>query len=431
MKPSGLKVAIYAQLKPQNAGGIAEAVLQLVRELGRLDGEESYVVITSPESAEWLRPHIGPNQTIAVTTEHLSHTGPAWERKLASLIKSRATRLLPIMERAWQGMAPIRSHSRAMSNPPYSNGFVESLGAQVIHFPYQQFIRTGVPSIYEPWDLQHRHLPQFFNRGERQARDNLYQSACRSATLVVVASDWVRNDLVKQYQVPRPKILTVRRGSATTASSSDSSLATHKAMAMCVPIPNEFMLYPAHCWPHKNHLRLLDSVARLRDAEGLRVHLVCTGGLHHDFPSIQAHVRSLRLEDQVSFLGYVSHEDLRALYSTAKFLIFPSLFEGYGFPLVEAMQAGLPIACSNVTSVPETVADAALMFDPWKIESISNAVRQLWQDASIRESLVQRGRARLHLFDPSHSAKTFRALYRRLAGELCTDEDEYLLRLAS
>src|SRR5205823_759225 len=120
-------------------------------------------------------------------------------------------------------------------------------------------------------------------------------------------------------------------------------------------IPMEYMLYPAHSWPHKNHLRLLEAMARLRDLSGVRVNLVCTGAMDGFFRTINARVRSLHLDNQVTFLGYVSPDELETLYRFARFLVFPSLFEGYGFPLTEALQAGLPIACSNVTSVPETV----------------------------------------------------------------------------
>ena len=194
-------------------------------------------------------------------------------------------------------------------------------------------------------------------------------------------------------------------------------------------LPDAFLLYPAQTWPHKNHLRLLEALALVRDRFGLRVDLVCSGTLTDHFELLTRRVQELRLGEQVKFLGYVSQSDLRVLYRTARFLIMPSLFEGYGFPIVEAFHEGLPVASSGVTSLPELVGDAGLIFDPTSLEGLADAIRTVWSDASLRANLVQRGYSRLHSFAQS-SARTYRALYRRLAGRQLTTEDKELLMAA-
>ena len=409
MAPDKLTVAVYAQLTPA-AGGIAQALFQLVSGLGRLQGDEAYVVVTSPEGAEWLQPHVGLNTRLVVTTEHLGHTGPVWQRRAAAILKNRATFLVPLAERVWRrALLPLDSRRVSTLRPPVSDGFIESLGADVVHFPYQRFIRTSLPSIFEPWDLQHRHLPQFFDAHERRARDVLYRAACESATLVVTATDWTRRDIVEQLSVPSSKIRVIPRGSSMNQLSSENA----DAVLQRFRIPPEFALYPAHLWPHKNHLRLLEAIAQLRDAS---IHLVCTGGVGDYFQVVRRRVKVLDLGNQVTFTGHISESELATLYRRATCLVFPSLFEGYGFPLVEAMSAGLPIACSDAACLPEIAGEAARLFDPYSVDSIASALAQLWHHPAERDRLRELGGRRSNLFQPRITAETFRALYRELAA---------------
>ena len=153
--------------------------------------------------------------------------------------------------------------------PPRSDGFIESLGASVIHFPYQAFVRTSLPSIFEPWDLQHRHLPEFFTPLERRTRDGIYSSACLEATAVAVGSDWVRRDVITQYRIPSSKLFVVRRGPPPRLPSDTPDQVASSAVKARFGLPDRFLFCPANTWPHKNHLRLLDALAQLRDRDGL------------------------------------------------------------------------------------------------------------------------------------------------------------------
>lgn len=382
-------------------------MLQLVSRIGRLEGPDSYVVVTSPEGAEWLGPHLGPNSRLAIKAEHLSHTGPAWQQRLAAAIKQRANLLVPLGERAYRRLIlPIQASWASTLSPPISDGYIESLGADVVHFPYQRFIRTSLPSIFEPWDLQHRHLPEFFSPQERRARDVLYREASDSATMVVTASEWTRRDLVEQFGIPASKVRVILRGSCLLANTVSPSGAVLKRLS----IPQEFALYPAHIWPHKNHLRLLEAIAQTP------IHLVCTGGLGKYFPTVRQRVLSLGLTDRVTFTGHISDTELAVLYRSATCLVFPSLFEGYGFPLVEAMSIGLPIVTSYAACLPEIVGNAAVLFDPYSVDSIAKALSQVWRNPTERDRLRELGKNRSTLFEARLAAERFRALYRELAS---------------
>ena len=157
------------------------------------------------------------------------------------------------------------------------------------------------------------------------------------------------------------------------------------------------------------------------------VNLTCTGRQNDFWPTIKKRINELRLGNQVRFLGFVRPIELRALYHLAQFVVFPSLFEGGGFPVLEAFHEGAPVACSDVTSLPEYGGDAALLFDPTSTESIAEAMYRMSTERELRATLRQRGSARIGLFTWEQTAKTYRALYRQVAGRLLSDEDHHLL----
>ena len=135
----------------------------------------------------------------------------------------------------------------------------------------------------------------------------------------------------------------------------------------------------------------------------------------------------LRLEDQVKFLGMVPAEDLRVLYRLAQFVVIPTLFEAASGPIYEAWYDGTPVACSNVTSLPEQAGDAALLFDPLSVEAIAAGVGEMATNPEVRESLRKRGERRLKDFSWERTAKAYRAVYRRAAGHSLEEEDRWLL----
>ena len=159
-------------------------------------------------------------------------------------------------------------------------------------------------------------------------------------------------------------------------------------------------------WQHKNHLRLLDAIAHLRDKCGQKIRLVCTGSrLEPYWTEIEKHIERLQLGNQVSFLGFVTEKDLRAIYKLAQFLVMPSLFESDSSPVYEAWLEGLPVACSNVTSLPVQARDAALLFDPYNIGSIANSISRLANQSELRRELRDAGFRRLKDFDWARTAK--------------------------
>ncbi|MHB1160750.1 MAG: glycosyltransferase family 4 protein [Chloroflexota bacterium] len=415
-----LRVAINAHLFPGGGlGGVEQFVMGLVRSLGQLqDRDEEYLIVTPAGCPDWIAPYLGPNQQI------VSPPTPGPGR-----IERARQRLGPVGHLASAAWPRLRRSLVSLTERPEvpdSNGFYESLRVDAVHFPYQQFARSTLPSIYNPHDLQHLHYPQFFSKRQLSWRETAYRAGCAEAHAVVAESGWVKQDIACRCGVPRERLFSFPMG-APTALYEPVGEQTAREVSARLQLPESFALYPAQTWPHKNHLRLLEAIAIARDEHRVSVPLVCTGVKNGYWPRIEERIAQLALRDSVHFLGYVTPAELRALYRLARFLVLPSLFEGGGFPVLEGFSEGTPVACANVTSLPEYGGDAVLLFDPASAESIAAALVRMATDPDLRDSLRRRGSERIRVFDWSVTARSYRALYRKVAGRPLSDEDLSLL----
>jgi glycosyltransferase involved in cell wall biosynthesis len=406
-----LKIAIATHIAATDAGGVSQATLGLMHALGELDGPETYdVVVSSDDVQSLLEPYVGSAQRIR-------RRPPDWRRGrsggMRKAVKARLARAVQHELDLWPSV-------------PISDGFFESLGADVLHIPYQGFVVCALPTIYNPHDLQHRHFPGFFSPEQVVWREVLYGTGCRFAHTVAVASRWVKDDVVQHFGITPAKVQVIPWAPPTEAyaAPSDEHVA---AVRTRYELPATFLLYPAQTWPHKNHQALFEALAILREERDLRPVLICTGGIDpQSWPALDRCLHELGVADQVRFLGFVPEDEIRALYRLAEALVLPTLFEAVSFPIFEAWLDGLPVACSNVTSLPEQVRDAALMFDPVPT-AIAAAIADLLGSRALREELAERGRARLEAFSWERTAKAYRATYRRAGGRPLSDEDAALL----
>lgn len=415
---NGLRVAIDAQVAPGTAGGVAIAVRSLVHALGKLtDAPESYTIIVGTgQQYDWLKPYLGPNQSLALKTRRQPNGTPPLH-----------VRLLRPLRPAVRYMRQLMETPRVWPEVPLSDGFYESLGCDVVHFPTQSYVLCALPTVYNPHDLQHLHYPQFWTPQIIAWRETVYPAGCYFAHTVVVGSEWVKNDVIRHYRVAPDKVQVIREAPSTESlpePTSDRLSAIQQRYELHPP----FALYPANTWSHKNHIRLLQALAYLRETRGLRIHLVCTGSRYEPhWPPIETCIGELKLSPHVRFLGFVPEDDLRAIYHLAQFLVLPSLFEANSLPIFEAWLEGIPVTCSNIPALQEQVGDAAHLFDPHQVASIADAVARVSTDVTVQEDLRARGYQRLKAFNWEYTAKTYRAVYRRAAGYSLTDEDRWLL----
>jgi len=419
-----LRIGINAQIIPgRGVGGVEQVVIGLVYALGKLtDGDEEYVILTSPAAPDWVRPYMGPNMQIVIRPT------PTESSKSVKFLK----RIVP--EPVKQLRREVREHiyckklSRIIRDDGLiksNDGFLESLHLDVVHFPFQAMELCAVPSVFNPHDLQHLHLPSFFTRKQIRWRQRWYRISCQYAEAVVVASQWVREDIIQHYNIVKEKIYVIPFGAPTQAYKPLPPEVLDKVRSK-FKLPDLFALYPAQAFAHKNHLRLIEAIAALRDKYSITVQLICTGARK----SFSREIAELGLEKQVHFLGFVLPEELRALYKLAQFVILPTLFEADSFPLIEAWYEGTTVACANVTSLPQQSGDAALLFDPWSVDSIASALVRMATGRPLRERLRENGRKRISLFTWEKCAKTHLALYHKLAGYPLHGTDESLLKEA-
>ncbi len=412
-----VRVAVDARLVHGEYGGVEQVVIGLAHGLSGLDDSaDEYHFLTYEGDQPWLEPYIRGNCRIVPSLP--SPAPKPWKR----VAKSVAPFTAPLWRRLRYGT------EKPPLGPRPSDGAAERLQADVVHFPQQQGFRTEIPSVYHPHDLQHLHLPDFFTAEQTEMREAMYRAMCEQAEMVTVTSRWGKDDVVQHYGLPEDKVIVIQLAPALSAFDvpSDEELA---AIARRLELPERFIFYAAQTWPHKNHLRLLDALALLRDRDNLVVPLVCSGRLNEHYDVIRARVSELRLDHAVRFLGFVGSDELQALNRLSTAVVIPTLFEAFGGfgPLSEAFLAGTPVAVSNVTSLAEQAGDSALIMDPTDVESIADAVKRLWTDEELRARLVEGGRRNVARFTWDRTARTFRAHYRRIAGRTLSDDDQALI----
>ncbi|MBM3886177.1 MAG: glycosyltransferase family 4 protein [Gemmatimonadetes bacterium] len=262
----------------------------------------------------------------------------------------------------------------------------------VVHFPFGTMIPEvrSVPTATTIHDMQHEAFPELFSRPELAYRRLVYRRTAQRSTAIIAVSEHAARSISTHLDVPLDRIRVIHQGVDLDAFTPGSESR------------EPYLLYPANPWPHKNHHRLFEAFAILRSrTPDLRLVLTGTG---HD-PAL--------LPSGVETRGRVSTAELVALYQRAAALVFPSLYEGFGIPPLEAMATGCPVAASGTSAIPEIVGDAAVLFDPMDPEAIADGVETLLANP---EPFVERGYARARSFSWAETAARHVALYRELSA---------------
>jgi glycosyltransferase involved in cell wall biosynthesis len=404
-----MKICIDARVTPGLAGGTARVVSGLVRALADAHLDDEFVFLTL-DGAPWLDTRgIGVRVNSPVPRTNLTQ----------AFLASHFMRRAPFLRSIWRAVSP----SIAPPTLRASDGTIESLRCDVIHFTTQNGFVTNVPSVFQPWDLQHFHFPDFFTARERKLRSYRYKAYCEQAAVVVAPTTVVRNDLVHYLDIPQSKVVVIP---IPPTKQSPPPQFMRKNLRTRLGLQGPYALYPAQTWPHKNHARLIGAMRMLRDNRGIAIPLVCTGAKNDHFPELERLLRTHRLTDQVVFPGYLTDEEIAALYADARLLVFPSLFEGWGLPILEAFATGLPVACSRLASLTPVTEGAALWFDPSDVADIAEKVCRLWCDDQLREDLSNAGLIRAAMFDWSVTVAAYHACYRIAAGQTTGSEWEAL-----
>ncbi|HEY4301542.1 MAG TPA: glycosyltransferase [Candidatus Didemnitutus sp.] len=266
------------------------------------------------------------------------------------------------------------------------------------------------PSVLTVHDLQHLHLPRFFSAEDISTREREYGASCRQASHIICTSEFTRRDVHTHYGIPLEKMTTIwNLPPGVTGSPVSATAARDLLRRMGVKAP--FLFYPAHPWLHKNHRVLLEAMALLYRVLPSDYTLVLTSQPFPESHPASALLSHPRLRNRVRHLGYRTPAEIAALFSAAEALVFPSLFEGFGLPLVEAMQQNCPILCGHHSSIPEIAGDAALYAEVSSPDALASAILSVTRDTALRARLRENGRRNLLRFDRRVFAERTREIY--------------------
>ena len=351
--------------------GIGTYVRNLLRHLSRIDNTTDYVILCGEQDCKSI-PDIGPN-------------------------------FRPVVDAS--GAYSVREQ---LSIPLD----LRREGVDLFHAPHYVLPPlTPCKSVVTIHDCIHLRFPQYLpNRlGYAYARGSLWVATHR-ANRVLTVSEASKRDILRYFKVPPAKIDVIynaideRFGRMPEA---DEIARVRERYQLNDP----FVLYAGNIKPHKNLERLIEAFHMLRRGGMEQVKLLIIGDEISKYATLRRAVHKYKLHKHVRFFGFVPDKTLAVLYRLADVFVFPSLYEGFGLPPLEAMASGTPVITSNVSSLPEVVGDAAFLIDPYEPESIAEAMRRVLTDSTLRNDLRRKGLVRAGEFSWDRSVRRVREIY--------------------
>lgn len=263
-----------------------------------------------------------------------------------------------------------------------------------------------MPSVISVMDLSFLRFPELFNKSDLYQLKNWTKYSVKKSAKVLTISDSSRNDIIKTYQVPEKRVLTIYPGIKQTVSLQPRVYAMNELKAK-YNISNNYILFVGTLQPRKNISRLIEAFAKIKEGQTpyKDLQLVVIGKKGWLYEEILAAPKTFGIEDKVVFLEGINDEELAIFYKHALCYALPSLYEGFGLPIVEAMKHGCPVITSNVSSLPEAGGDAALYVDPENVDDIAEKMTKLVKDKDLRKELSEKGKKQAAKFSWEKTAK--------------------------
>jgi len=313
-----------------------------------------------------------------------------------SIAASKAVRTLPI------SASPF-SLSQQLRVPR----LLRQLGADTYHSAYYLMpYWPKVPTVLTIYDLIPLLFPGHSSRRARLLFRWTTALALRSAERVIAISEATRRDLLDHFHLPAERVITTPL--AADPAFRPQPLASITALRTRYGLPEQFVLYLGSNKPHKNLVRLVESWKLVNGK------LVIAGAWDERYPEARRRAEELGLGDNVLWLGPVPEANLPALYAAATLFVFPSLYEGFGLPVLEAMACGTPVVCSNRSSLPEVAGDAAILVNPLDVNALAEAIEHVLADRALRTEMRAKGLAQVCHFTWEKTAQQTLNAYRTL-----------------
>ena len=356
--------------------GIGTYIRNLLKYLARLDGDTEYVLLCKPQDVTVVD-RLAPN-----------------------------FRALPETSRPYSVAEQFLMPARLLTQ-----------NVSLFHAPHY-VLPPLVPcrAVVTIHDCIHLMFPQYLpNRlAHGYARANLWAAAKRAERILTV-SETSKADILRYCDVPADRIIVVYNAIDERFATPPDDEAVARVRER-YRLDGPFALYVGNIKPHKNLERLIDAFDLVRRGGFERLELLIIGDQISKYPRLRRAVDQHKLHKHVRFLGFVADDTLAALYRLATVFVFPSLYEGFGLPPLEAMASGTPVVTSNRSSLPEVVGDAAVLVDPYSAASIAEGIQTVLSDAGLRRALSARGLARAREFSWEASVRRIHEVYMDVAG---------------
>jgi len=283
----------------------------------------------------------------------------------------------------------------------------------LLHCPaFKAPLRCPVPLIVTFYDIHILKNPKDYNPWLRLYCKFMLRKIAASATRIITISEFSRNDIAETLSVPKEKIAVTYCGINDKFSViTDTDLKNE--IWKKYKFKKRFILYVGALQPRKNIPLLLKAYSELKKNGTFDYELVIAGSTGWRNKNIFVLIEKLGLKNDVMFLGYVPEDDLPVIYNLAEFFVYPSFFEGFGMPVLEAMACGCPVISSNTSSLPEVIGEAGIMIDPNNIEDLKDAMIRMTQDHSLKNEMREKGIKRAKLFSWDKCARETLEVYRK------------------
>jgi glycosyltransferase involved in cell wall biosynthesis len=376
-------VKIAIDIRRMTEFGVGTYIRNVVRTLGRLDRETTYFLIGSPAKVKEIGP-LPPNfQTIPLADP----------------------------ERSWKSFREFRT-------------IVKRLECDLVHIPNLFSIPRGLPC---PYVMTVHDMLEHLSRVRQQTgfwgslHFQLTKRVLQGAARIFAVSNFTKLEVEKLFGIPAGRIEVVYNAIDERFLRGHASAADRELIAERYQVTYPFLLYAGRISPHKNVVRMIEAFSALKtelekDQAFPDLKLIIIGDDVSGNPDLRRTVIRSGVQNDVRFLGFVPIEVLRIFYDAAKIFVFPSLYEGFGLPPLEAMAHGTPVVTSNVSSLPEVVGNAAVLVHPENVFEIMRALHRVLLDQTLREKMKERSYRQVTKFSWEKSVRRIMEVYRGVAG---------------
>ncbi len=382
-------------------GGAKIFAVELLKAFQHAASQDQFIILTASWNHEELAVLDAPNmRRVCVLKKKNRSQSVSLSTNFPEQLSFLLLKIRQMLKRIFKKIRLNRHFSMALN------------GMDVLFCPFTAptYYRTGIPIVSVVHDLQHKDYPHFFDAAEIRIRDEFLTDVREKATYIICISKFVQQSVIRHLKTDPNQTVCIYNSIHNRLKPSFSCHPSNILEDLGIS-DNHYMLYPANFWVHKNHQMLLVAfgmfVSRNPDE---KTDLVFTGALEDTEADIKSYAKSMGLIDRVHFLGFLSHEKFEAVWRGCRFLIFPSLYEGFGIPVLEAMSMGKPVLCSNLTSLPEVAGDAALFFDPRKPMEMVDCIEKLLNSPDLEKNMIKRGLVHSKKFNLEKMTKHYMAI---------------------